>query len=85
MWQDLKYSARLLARRPGFALVSIVVLALGLGINTALFSIVNTVFFRPLPAHAPQELVPRALIRGSRCARSEPARSLPTACEVDVS
>jgi predicted permease len=54
---DLRYALRRMRRSPGFTVVSVVVLALGIGVNTALFSIVNTLFLKPLPVRAPEELV----------------------------
>lgn len=55
--QDLKYSLRLLVKSPGFALAAVAVLALGIGLNTAMFSIVNALAFSPRPFPEPERVV----------------------------
>jgi predicted permease len=75
VWNDARYALRTLGRNPGFAVAAIVPIALGIGINTAVFSVLNSVAWRSLPVPDPDALVsvhqefrgaPRRMVHGSR-------------------
>src|SRR5215468_6641898 len=57
MWQDVKFALRTLRKNPGFSLVAVLALALGIGANSAIFSVVDSLVLRPLPFPRAEELI----------------------------
>jgi putative ABC transport system permease protein len=57
LWQDLRFGARMLMKQPGFTLITVLTLALGIGANTAIFSLVDKALIRKLPVEEPERLV----------------------------
>ena len=62
LWRDVRYAVRTLRRSPAFSAVAVLTLALGIGANTAIFSVINAVMLRPLPVEAPDELISLAVV-----------------------
>src|SRR6202042_3558550 len=57
LWQDIRFGLRILAKNPGFTVITVITLALGIGANTAIFSLMDQILLRRLPVRNPSELV----------------------------
>src|SRR5258708_29438755 len=72
IWQDVRFGSRMMIRNPGFSIAAIITLALGIGGNTAIFTIFNAVLLRPLPYSDPQKLVTLAVARADQMENVNP-------------
>ena len=63
LWQNVRYIIRTLGKNPGFAMVSVLSLALAIGANTAIFSLLDALLLRDLPVHHPERLVELSVVR----------------------
>src|SRR5258707_7991983 len=63
LWQNLRYAIRALGRNPGFTFFAILSLALGIGANTAIFTLINALLLRDLPVRQPERLVKLSAVR----------------------
>jgi len=75
MFQDLRYGARMLLKRPGFTCVAALTLALGIGANTAIFSLIDAVLLKSLPVNNPERLVLLGRARGGNTGAQFPYRA----------
>ncbi|HET9531826.1 MAG TPA: ABC transporter permease, partial [Blastocatellia bacterium] len=81
LWQDIKYGFRVLLRQPGFSVVVVMTLALGIGANTAIFSVVNAVLLRALPYEDPSRLV---VVWGNNTQAGNPKSHIAAANYIDL-
>ena len=79
MLQDVKYTLRQLSRQPSFAILSVITLALGIGVSTALFSVIDAALLRPLPYPHPEELV---TIDVEETTKDKPSRIAPSMADI---
>jgi len=85
LWRNIVYSVRMLLKRPSLTIVAIIAIGLGIGANTAIFSVVNTVLLRPLPFEQPDQLLKVASEQRNQALDGRGAFSVPDFLDVQKS
>src|ERR1051325_3997864 len=85
LWKNLVYSARMLVKRSSLTAVAIIAIGLGIGANTAIFSVVNTVLLQPLPYPEPKQLVAIATEQRNQALDGRGSFSVPDFLDVQQS
>jgi putative ABC transport system permease protein len=85
LWKDLVYSLRMLLKRPGLTAIAILAIALAIGANTAIFSVVNSVILQPLPYAEPQQLVNLATEQRDQALDGRGSFSIPDVLDIQQS
>jgi putative ABC transport system permease protein len=85
LWKNLRYAVRMLLKRPGVTVVAIIAIGLGIGANTAIFSVVNTVLLQPLPYEHPEQLLTLATEQRNQALDGRGAFSVPDLFDVQQS
>src|SRR5215204_5541434 len=85
LWKNLVYSVRMLVKRPSLTAVAIIAIGLGIGANTAIFSVVNTVLLQPLPYEQPEQLLMLSTEQRSQALDGRGSFSIPDLLDVQQS
>ena len=76
LWQDVLFGLRMLAKKPFFTAVAVLSLALGIGLNTAIFTLINTILWGSLPYREPDRMIVLSTVPPQRAVRVDPTVAL---------
>ena len=82
LWQDLRYAGRTFLKTPGFTLIAVLSIALGIAANTSIFTLVNALLFKSMPVPHPEQLV--ALYTPSRIRYTQANSPIPTTATIET-